>query len=61
MKDYVATAFSQKGEKIFEKRFDAANDKEARTKGKIMLEENGYGDITHRVTSSAGKLIGFHR
>ncbi len=61
MKDYVATAFSKTGEKLFEERFEAANDKEARTKGKILLEENGCGNITHRITSSAGKLIGFHR
>ena len=61
MKDYVATAFSKKGEKLFEEHFQAENDQQARTKGKVMLEENGYGDITHRVTSSAGKLIGFHR
>lgn len=61
MKDYVATAFSKKGEKLFEERFHAADDNEARTKGKVLLEESGYGNITHRITSSAGKLIGFHR
>ncbi len=61
MKDYVATAFSQSGEVLFEERFEATNDTEGRAKGEVLLEENGYIDITHRITSSAGKLIGFHR
>lgn len=61
MKEYIATAFSKTGEKLFDERFQAADDKEARTKGKVLLEENGYGNITHRIVSSAGKLIGFHR
>ncbi|PWA08511.1 hypothetical protein DCC39_14630 [Pueribacillus theae] len=59
--EYVVTAFSKKGEKLFEQRFEAENNKEARAKGEVLLEENGYGDITHRITTSYGKLIGFHR
>lgn len=61
MSKYVVTVFEKTGEKLFEETFEANNDKEARDKGEQMLEEKGYAESTHRVTSSSGKLVGFHR
>lgn len=61
MKTYVITVFSKSGETLLEEKFEADNDKIAREKGEVILEEKGYDSSTYRITSSAGKLIGFHR
>jgi hypothetical protein len=58
---YKLTAFEANGEKVFEKTFEAANDQEAKQLGESLLKEKGAMEKTHRCTSSAGKLLLFHR
>ncbi|MFT4417209.1 YhzD family protein [Fredinandcohnia humi] len=59
--NYVLTVFDKTGEKLLEETFDAATEKEAKEIGEKMLQEKNYQDTTHRCTSSAGKLVLFHR
>jgi len=61
MKTYIVTVFDKKGEKLLEESFEANDDKEGREKGENILREKGFAESTYRVTSSAGKLVGFHR
>ncbi len=61
MQTYKLTVFEQDGEKILDEAFQAQNDQEAKTKGENLLHEKAMHEKTHRCTSSAGKLILFHR
>ncbi|WP_017728698.1 YhzD family protein [Halalkalibacterium ligniniphilum] len=60
MLEYVITVFEPSGEKVFEERFEASNDTEAKTLGQQKLAANNYEEHTHRMTRS-GKLLLFHR
>ncbi|MFS0862506.1 YhzD family protein [Fredinandcohnia sp. 179-A 10B2 NHS] len=59
--NYVLTVFDKSGEMLLEESFEAASEKEAKEIGEKKLQENNYLEATHRCTSSAGKLILFHR
>lgn len=59
--NYVLTVFDKSGEKLLEESFVASSEKEAKEIGERKLQENNYLEATHRCTSSAGKLILFHR
>ncbi|MEH7385327.1 YhzD family protein [Bacillus sp. JJ1521] len=59
--NYVLTVFDKTGEKLLEESFEAATEKEAKETGEKILKEKNYLEITHRCTSSAGKLVLFHR
>ncbi|MBE4906762.1 hypothetical protein IMZ08_01660 [Bacillus luteolus] len=58
---YKLTVFDKSGETLLDESFEAATEKEAKEVGEKMLAEKNYLDTTHRCTSSAGKLILFHR
>jgi hypothetical protein len=57
----MLTAYERSGEKVFEESFEAPNDTDAKQIGEQILLEKGYQDYTHRLTSSNGKLVLFHR
>ncbi|MBM7586417.1 hypothetical protein JOC86_002969 [Bacillus pakistanensis] len=57
---YKITVFEANGEKLLEDSFEAGSEKEAKELGEKILEEKGYLDHTHRVTSPLGKLVLFH-
>ncbi|MFS0824370.1 YhzD family protein [Bacillus sp. 1P02SD] len=59
--NYVLTVFDKTGEKLLEETFEAATEKEAKETGEKILKEKNYLETTHRCTSSAGKLVLFHR
>jgi hypothetical protein len=59
--NYVLTVFDKSGEKLLEETFEAATEKEAKEIGESKLKEKDYLEATHRCTSSAGKLVLFHR
>ncbi|WP_010283538.1 YhzD family protein [Bacillus timonensis] len=59
--NYVLTVFDKTGEKLLEETFEASTEKEAKTTGERILKEKKYLETTHRCTSSAGKLVLFHR
>ena len=57
---YVLTVFEKDGSKALDESFEAATEKEAKTKGESLLREKDCMK-THRCTSSAGKLVLFQR
>lgn len=61
MKNYVLTAFNDKGKTLINERFDAENDHKAKKIGEEKLAELNYQDHTSRVTRSSGGLVLFHR
>jgi len=61
MATYTLTVFSKSGETLLDETFEAANEQEAKKTGTEKLREHNYLETTHRCTSSAGKLILFHR
>lgn len=61
MKTYTLTAFEENGEKVFDEKFTASNDEEAKSTGTALLAENNYNEYTHRCVTSDGKLILFQR
>lgn len=61
MATYTLTVFSKSGEKLLDETFEAENEKEAKRIGTEKLREKDYLEVTHRCTSSTGKLILFHR
>lgn len=60
-KIYKLTVFEPSGEKILDDSFTAENDQEAKVVGENLLKEKNYFEYTHRCTSSAGKLLLFHK
>ncbi|MGR5874131.1 YhzD family protein [Bacillus pacificus] len=58
---YVLTVFEKDGSKALDESFEAATEKEAKTKVNLFLREKGLYEKTHRCTSSAGKLVLFQR
>ncbi|WP_025727572.1 YhzD family protein [Heyndrickxia ginsengihumi] len=58
---YYLTAFESSGEKIIDEQIDAVNDQEAKLKGEEILLKKGGCEKSHRLTSSQGALILFHR
>ncbi|WNF37552.1 YhzD family protein [Bacillaceae bacterium IKA-2] len=61
MKNYVLTAFNDKGKTLIDERFEAENDDEAKKFGEEKLAELNYQNHTSRVTKSSGALVLFHR
>ncbi len=59
--NYLLTVFDKTGEKLLEETFEAATEKEAKETGERILKEKNYLETTHRCTSTAGKLVLFHR
>lgn len=60
MKVYKLTAYEAKGKVIIDESLEAANDEEAKQKGRTMLEEKDLMETTHRLASPTGKLLLFH-
>ena len=60
MKAYKFTAFEPTGELIAEETWNYENDDEAKKQGEEAIHEKGYGNKTHRLVNSSGKLILFH-
>jgi len=60
MGNYKLTGYEQTGELVFEETFTAANDDEAREKGREFLEQKEWVEKTHRLASPLGKLLLFH-
>lgn len=60
MYEYFITVFNPSGETALEQRFESESDEAAKKKGKAMLQEQNYAELTHRLTRS-GKLLLFHR
>lgn len=58
---YKLTVFEPSGEKLLDESFTAANDDLAKKLGQQLLQEKNFEHKTHRCTSSAGKLLLFHR
>ena len=61
MSIYKLTVFEPNGEKVLDESLEAANDDTAKEIGSKLLEEKGYEEMTHRLTSPLGKLLLFHR
>lgn len=61
MANFVLTVFDKSGETLLNEPFEAKDEKEAKEIGEKRLKEEGYDKHTSRVTSSAGKLVLFHR
>ena len=61
MSIYKLTVFEPNGEKVMDEPIEAANDDTAKDIGSKLLQEKGYEEMTHRLTSPAGKLLLFHR
>ncbi|MPQ25355.1 YhzD family protein [Bacillus paralicheniformis] len=59
MKSYYVTVFDTSGETLLNERFEAADDEEAKEKGRGMLKEKQLLEHTHRVVHSSGKIIVF--
>jgi hypothetical protein len=60
MPQFTLTVFDKSGKKLLEETFEATDEKEAKKIGENRLRENNYLEMTHRCTSSSGKLILFH-
>ncbi|SIT90855.1 YhzD family protein [Edaphobacillus lindanitolerans] len=60
MKTYKLTAYKPDGELIIEESFGAENDEAAKEKGRVLIDEKGLADKTHRLASPMGKLLLFH-
>ncbi|MCM3359652.1 YhzD family protein [Psychrobacillus sp. FSL W7-1493] len=60
MKAYKFTAFEPTGELIIEETWNYENDEAAKKQGEEAINEKGYGNKTHRLVNSSGKLILFH-
>ncbi|WP_110113820.1 YhzD family protein [Bacillus sp. CGMCC 1.16541] len=58
---YTLTVFEPNGEKLLDESFEAVTEEEAKKRGTEKLKQLNYDEKTHRCTSSAGKLILFHR
>lgn len=58
---YILTVFDKNGEKVLEEAFEASTEKEAKEIGESKLKAKNFLEATHRCTSTAGKLILFHR
>ncbi|MDF0726895.1 YhzD family protein [Cytobacillus sp. S13-E01] len=61
MGNYKLTVFDKSGETLLDESFEADSEQEAKVIGEQILKEKNHLDTTHRCTSSAGKLILFHR
>lgn len=61
MKNYVLTAFNDKGKTLINERFEAKNDHEAKKIGELKLADLNYQENTSRVTRSYGGLVLFHQ
>lgn len=61
MANFTLTVFDKSGGKLLDETFEAADESEAKKIGGTRLKEEGYGQHTSRLTSSAGKLVLFHR
>ena len=60
MHTYTFTAFEKTGKLLAEEKWEYASDEEAKAQGEKRVEEMGFGETTHRLVNSAGKLILFH-
>lgn len=61
MPRFTLTVFKKDGEHLLDETFEAKDEKEAKEMGARKLKEAGHEHSTSRVTSSAGKLVLFHR
>ncbi|MDR9798713.1 YhzD family protein [Bacillus paralicheniformis] len=59
MESYYVTVFNTGGETLLNERFEAADDEEAKEKGRGLLKEKQFLEHTHRVVHSSGKIIVF--
>ncbi|WP_342526084.1 YhzD family protein [Chryseomicrobium sp. FSL W7-1435] len=60
MKLYTFTAFEKSGKLLAEEKWEYATDEEAKRLGEKRVEELGYGETTHRLVNTSGKLVLFH-
>ncbi|MBM7705143.1 YhzD family protein [Chryseomicrobium aureum] len=60
MHTYTFTAFEKTGKLLAEEKWEYASDEEAKRQGESRIEELGYGETTHRLVNTSGKLILFH-
>ncbi|QKY68504.1 YhzD family protein [Lentibacillus sp. CBA3610] len=61
MKTYFLTVFDKTGERLLNESFEASDNHEAEKVGQARLDEEGYGEYTHRCVSPEAKLVLFHR
>lgn len=61
MATYYLTAFSSKGECLLNEKIEAKGEQEAKKIAEEMLKKNNCDEATHRLTTSTGKLVLFHR
>ncbi|HEU5140800.1 MAG TPA: YhzD family protein [Bacillales bacterium] len=61
MPNYTLTVFDKSGETLLDETFEAKDENEAKEIGEKRLKDEGYEHHTNRMTSSAGKLVLFHR
>ncbi|WP_010529857.1 YhzD family protein [Lentibacillus jeotgali] len=61
MRTYFLTVFDKSGERLLNETFEASNNDEAKDIGSKRLDEEGYGEYTHRCVSPEAKLVLFHR
>lgn len=61
MATFKLTVFDKSGETLLDESFEASSEAEAKRIGEEKLKEKDFLEKTHRCTTSAGKLILFHR
>ncbi|WP_085522017.1 YhzD family protein [Tuberibacillus sp. Marseille-P3662] len=61
MSQYMLTVFDPSGETLLNEMLEASSENEAKQLGDKRLQEKQFGQHTHRLTSSDGKLVLFHR
>lgn len=60
MMNYRLTAFEKTGETLVDEVLQFENDDVAKVEGQKIVDEKGFGEKTHRLVNSSGKLILFH-
>lgn len=60
MMNYRLTAFEKTGETLVDEVLQFENDDVAKVEGQKIVVEKGFGEKTHRLVNSSGKLILFH-
>ncbi|ASS89371.1 MAG: hypothetical protein C6W58_10960 [Bacillaceae bacterium] len=61
MPTYFLTAFTNKGELLLNEKFEANSEQEAKEIGSEILKEHQCLNTAHRLVTSSGRLVLFHR
>ncbi|HSH24597.1 MAG TPA: YhzD family protein [Massilibacterium sp.] len=61
MAQFYVTAYNKKGEALVNEMFEAENEQAAVEIGTQKLASQNLEETTHRIVTSYGRLIGFHR